>query len=490
MSSSIGTYIKLKELADGQCGYFTAGQASGLGYARSQQMFHSRKGNWRKTFRNLYRLHGYEDSAKSESIKYSLLSIGRSNSPKAVISHESALYHYGLLDDAPDKTVFTVPQSFCSKMPDRCKIYKKKLDKADQLNVGPFTVTTLSRTLLDISEASLMTKKELDEIVMKALEKKLLDRDEIESLGLIDDETMKYVKPPASSPEFHHIDGRVRKFAVLAFRSKGHLYEDMHSMMTLNFQKKGIIPISIHFDENPEIIKKELDEVLSLKPVSIIIEGHTGTAVTDYLESKSDCFDSVIYIVRKPGIISGKFKSHFVLSDFWFGSYSATKYLIGLGHSKIMLLTHKWIYSPEVFRFTTEYRFEEGYRMALKERGILDYEQHFYDVSDIELNNQEFLKVLKSKKCPTAILSDSDYRIATKLDVFRKAGINIPDDISVIGYNNTPLSSMTSFPFTSVSIKEDEIAVRVAEIVAAETIASEIMIKPEIVIRKSCRELR
>jgi LacI family transcriptional regulator len=490
MSSSIVTYIKLKELADGQCGYFTAGQASGLGYARSQQMFHSRKGNWRKTFRNLYRLPGYEDSSKSEFIKYSLLSIGRSNVPKAVISHESALYHYGLLDDAPDKTVLTVPQSFCSKMPDRCKIYKRKLDKANQLNVGPFKVTTLSRTLLDISESSLMTKKELDEIVTKVFEMKLLDRDEIESLGLMDGATMKHVKQSGSSPEFQHIDGKVRKFAVLAVRSKGHLYEDMHSMMTLNLQKKGIIPISIHFDENPEIMKKELDEVMSLKPVSIIIEGHTGAAVADYLESKSDCFDSVIYIVRKPGIVSGKFKSHFVLSDFWFGSYAATKYLIGLGHSKIMLLTHKWIYSPEVFRFTTEYRFEEGYRMALKEGWILGSEQHFYDGSDIELNNQEFLKVLKSKNRPTAILSDSDYRITTKLEVFRKAGFRIPDDISVIGYNNTPLSSMTSFPFTSVSIKEDEIAARVAEIVAAETNAPEIMIKPEIILRKSCRELR
>jgi DNA-binding LacI/PurR family transcriptional regulator len=490
MSSSIGTYIKLKELADGQSGYFTAGQASDLGYAHSQQIFHSRKGNWQKIFRNLYRLPGCEDNSKSEFIKYSLLSIGRAKSPKAVISHESALYHYGLLDDVPDETVLTVPHSFRSKMPAMCKIYKKSLDDKEVFSVGAFKVTSISRTLHDMSEASLMTKKELDKIVMKAFEKKLLGKDELESLGLLDDEIIKHVEQLASSPEFQNINGSGSRFAVLAVRSEGHLYEDMYRMMVMNLQKKGIIPISIHFDENPEIIKKELDAVMSLKPISIIIEGHTGTAVMDYLESKSDCFDSVIYLIDKPEVVSGKFKSHFVLSDFWFGSYSATKYLIGLGHKKIMLMSHKWLYSPEQFRISTEYRFEEGYSMALKEAGCLEFEQYFYDVRDLDVNKREFLKVLKSKQCPTAVFSFSDYRIATKLDAFRKAGFRIPDDISVIGYNNTPLSSMTSLPFTSVSIREDEIAARMAEIVAGDTNASEITIKPELVLRKSCRELR
>ena len=242
MSSSIGTYIKLKELADGQCGYFTAGQASDLGYAHSQQIFHSRKGNWQKIFRNLYRLPGCEDSPKSEFIKYSLLSIGRSNTPKAVISHESALYHYGLLDDAPDETVLTVPHSFRSKMPAMCKIYKKSLDNKEMLSAGAFKVTSISRTLHDMSEASQMTRKELDKIVIKAFEKKLLGKNELESLGLVNDETREYVENLASSPEFKNINGRGSRFAVLAVRSKGHLYEDMHSLMVMNLQKKGIIP--------------------------------------------------------------------------------------------------------------------------------------------------------------------------------------------------------------------------------------------------------
>jgi DNA-binding LacI/PurR family transcriptional regulator/predicted transcriptional regulator of viral defense system len=485
------TFIKLKELTDGQSGYFTAGQASDLGYAHSQQIFHSRKGNWQKIFRNLYRLPGHEDTPKSEFIKFSLLSIGRKNGPKAVLRHESALFHYGLLDDVPDETVLTVPHSFRSKMPDGCKIYKKKLDKDEFCSAGVFKVTNISRTLHDMSEASLMTRKELDKIVMNAFEKKLLSQDELESCGLMNDEIGKYVKRVASSPEFQRMNGNGGKFAVLALRSKGHLYGDMHSLMVLNLQKKGIIPISIHFDENPEIIKKELDAVMSLKPASIIIEGLTGTAVMDYLESKSDCFDSVIYLIDKPEIISGKFKSHFVLTDWWYGSYSATKYLLGLGHRKIVLISHKWLYSPEQFRISTEYRFEEGYRMALKEAGCLEFEQYFYDdFKEPELTDREFLKLLKSKKCPSAILSLGDVRITSKMDVFRKAGIKIPDDISVVGYYNTPLSKMTSFPFTSVSIKEEEIATRVAEIVAGDTNATEITIRPELVIRKSCRELQ
>jgi DNA-binding LacI/PurR family transcriptional regulator len=307
--------------------------------------------------------------------------------------------------------------------------------------------------------------------------------------GLASEAVMKAAGTLISSSGLQQVSVRENKFAVLAIRSEGHIHEDLNRHLVNNLQKKGIIPVSVHLDENKKSMERGLDEVMSLKPASIIIDGASGNNIMDYLEAKSDSFDSAIFIITKPLNISEKFKSHSVISDNWYGAYMATKHLIGLGHKKIMMMTHRWRYTPELYRLSVECKFEDGYRAALKEAGLQEFEQQFYDCSDIESNKSEFLKLLKSKKRPTAIVSSEDFRITTKQECFRKAGIRIPEDMSVIGYYNTPWSTVTDIQLTSVSIKEDEIALKIAEILSGENKSSEIVVKPELVVRKSCGPL-
>ena len=312
---------------------------------------------------------------------------------------------------------------------------------------------------------------------------------QVESNGLASGATMKKAGARNSSSALQQVNVRENRFAVLAIRNEGHLHEDLNRHLVSNLQKKGIIPVSVHLDENRESLERGLDEVMSLNPLSIIIDGFLGDNIMDYLEAKSKSFDSAIFIIDKPQHVSGKFKSHSVISDHWYGAYMATKHLIGLGHKKIMLMTYEWKYTPERFRLSVDYKFEEGYRAALKEAGLQDFEQHFYDCDVFEKDNSEFIKLLKSKKRPTAILSSADYRITTKLECFRKSGIRITDDTSLIGYYNTPRSIASDVQMTSVSIKEDEIALKIAEILAGENKSNEIVVKPELVVRKSCGPL-
>lgn len=81
------------------------------------------------------------------------------------------------------------------------------------------------------------------------------------------------------------VNVRENKFAVVAIRSEGHLYEDLNRHLVNNLQKKGIIPVSVHLDENKESLERGLDEVMSLKPNSIIIDGASGNNIMDYLEA-------------------------------------------------------------------------------------------------------------------------------------------------------------------------------------------------------------
>ena len=61
--------------------------------------------------------------------------------------------------------------------------------------------------------------------------------------------------------------------------------------------------------------------------------------------------------------------------------------------------------------------------------------------------------------------------------------------MSLIGYYNTPWSTVTDVQLTSVSIKEEEIPLKLVEILSGENKSNEIVVKPELVVRKSCGPL-
>lgn len=280
------------------------------------------------------------------------------------------------------------------------------------------------------------------------------------------------------------------KFAVLAVASEGHMYEAMHRHLVSRLQSKGIVPVSSHVDRDLDVIRRGLDDVMRLKPASIIIDGGVGEKIMGFLEERAESFGSVIFIMCKPLNISGKFKSHSVVTDYWLGGYHSTKHLIALGHKRIMLMMLKKDRPPEEFRLIPRAWYEDGYRAALKEAGLSDSEQFFYDDYDIEASKAAFSKFLKSKDLPTAIVSTEDFRITSKLECFRRAGMRIPEDISVVGYYNTPWSTATEVQLSSLSIREDMIAEKIAAIMSGEEKSNEILIAPELISRSSCRALK
>jgi DNA-binding LacI/PurR family transcriptional regulator len=59
-------------------------------------------------------------------------------------------------------------------------------------------------------------------------------------------------------------------------------------------------------------------------------------------------------------------------------------------------------------------------------------------------------KLLKMRRRPTAVFARNDFTAVGALNAIRQAGLSVPEDIAVVGYDDIPLASHTSPPLTTV----------------------------------------
>lgn len=140
-----------------------------------------------------------------------------------------------------------------------------------------------------------------------------------------------------------------------------------------------------------------------------------------------------------------------VVLDFKLGVRQALDYLTKHGHHRIGFLgpTYKLDQrkrpAPEVRRqYFKEYMSKIG---RYNECWMIDTLLTFEETRD------RVKKWLQSKKQrPTAFLAYNEETAITALSVFRENEIRIPEDISIISFNDTPLSILTDPPLTSINV--------------------------------------
>jgi LacI family transcriptional regulator len=101
--------------------------------------------------------------------------------------------------------------------------------------------------------------------------------------------------------------------------------------------------------------------------------------------------------------------------------------------------------------------------------------------------------LLSRKERPTAIFTGNDEMAMGVYTSVRNAGLNIPDDISVVSFDDTPMAGRVSPPLTSVRlpIREmgQEAAKGILRLVSEQGNKTNQSFKPEIVIRHSTRRI-
>lgn len=125
-------------------------------------------------------------------------------------------------------------------------------------------------------------------------------------------------------------------------------------------------------------------------------------------------------------------KLYSILPNDFRGGKIATQHLIDLGHRKIAFLGD---YLETPFHPSMKYRFK-GYREALEDAGI-SFDPKYHLEGDNERNAARAMgrDILNIDDTPTAIFAGCDSQAVGILDAANELGVNIPDDLSVIGYD-------------------------------------------------------
>lgn len=170
------------------------------------------------------------------------------------------------------------------------------------------------------------------------------------------------------------------------------------------------------------------------------------------------------------------------------GSVEAVQYLTGLGHRRIGLI------SGRLNTFSGRERYL-AYRATLEEQQLPVLEEFIIDGDFLRKTAYEqMLLLLERDNRPTAFFAANDEMALGALDAFREKGIRVPEDISLIGFDDSPTASRISPALTSVRLPIYEMSKAAAEMIirmcAKENASFSYSSFPtQLVIRDSCRAI-
>ncbi|WIV55180.1 LacI family DNA-binding transcriptional regulator [Amycolatopsis nalaikhensis] len=131
-------------------------------------------------------------------------------------------------------------------------------------------------------------------------------------------------------------------------------------------------------------------------------------------------------------------------SDNLRGAQLATEHLLELGHRRIAFLAGR----PDLESATLR---KAGYLRALEAAGVPADETLIRDGAyDPEVSAASAHALLTGPDRPTAIFAANDISAIATVDAARELGLSVPDDLSVVGFDNVPESALCSPPLTTV----------------------------------------
>ncbi|OOM77301.1 HTH-type transcriptional repressor CytR [Clostridium puniceum] len=205
-----------------------------------------------------------------------------------------------------------------------------------------------------------------------------------------------------------------------------------------------------------EIISKEDEEKKSIprmiqdsKVDGIIVMGELKRGYVEYLSNLDDV----------PLVLLDSYDKHSnydtVTSDNYYGMYLLTDYLIEMGHKDIVFVGNPHATSSIQDRFL-------GFAKALLENDI-EYSPNRY-ISDREIEKKE-LEFELPEEMPTAFACNCDSVAHLVIKKLQDKGYRVPEDISVIGFDNYLISEKSDLAITTFEVDMKTMAETAVEVI-------------------------
>lgn len=256
-------------------------------------------------------------------------------------------------------------------------------------------------------------------------------------------------------------------------------YSQLFYSVEMNCRRLGFSLMYSTLDETDDletILDQNSSNIVGIMFVSNIAEKHIDRALQ----------------LGMPAILinsdSGKITS--VAADNFTGTYTACEHLIHLGHRNICVLNGIEQYHSARGRLRGVLHAMKDYNLPLPEEAIIsgnswEFEGGFEATADMLRTTQQI---------PTAIIAFNDRLASGALQAIQQAGLRVPEDISIIGFDNSELAMYSIPKLSSVEINipimaKASVANLFYQIKVGENIPVKILIPVSYIERNSVRNL-
>jgi LacI family transcriptional regulator len=169
----------------------------------------------------------------------------------------------------------------------------------------------------------------------------------------------------------------------------------------------------------------------------------------------------------------------------WQGGYNATEFLIKLGHQRIGFITGSKDLGCSVDRLA-------GYRSALRTYHIPESPELIFEGTFFQPDGYAGASALLDLPvAPTAIFASNDVMAMGVMDAVRNRGLRVPDDVSILGFDDIPQASLVRPALTTINQPLEKMG-RVATQMLLDLLqnpgkkAERIELPTQLVVRESC----
>ena len=250
--------------------------------------------------------------------------------------------------------------------------------------------------------------------------------------------------------------------------------------------EKESLDVILDFRTNPFTGKSNLKKLINARKIDglIIVDAFLTKEDIAFINEKDV---PVVFVHNKPPSHK-KYKLDYVLTDHFAGGYLATKYLVQEGHKDIITFTHK--------KYNDEYsEFEErtkGFVKALEEEGFNCGESVIIrDEISFDYGRNKIRDLIKKKKKFTAVFAQTDLVALGIIRGIKEEGLKIPQDISVVGYDNIEFGRVSEPELSTINQPIGELVEEAVKILMKklkkgyESQEINLVIEPELIIRNS-----
>lgn len=177
--------------------------------------------------------------------------------------------------------------------------------------------------------------------------------------------------------------------------------------------------------------------------------------------------------------------SIYIDNDNILAAREATNYLLDLGHTRIGYLG-----SDENRIFSADRK--SGYMLSLAEHGIMIRKDYCIQMSCVPKNaTEELTNLLSMEDRPTALVVSDDILAMVLERTAYELNLRIPEDLSIISFNNSLFAQLTSPQLTSIDVNSRQLGIEAASqiinhIENPDLLATKIIVPHFLVERESC----